>query len=125
MKYKEREIRVYLSEDAQKQYDELEALVKKERKDGISKSFNQQLLKSIDKKLGYLRMNPVAGESAQKPLPREFVMRYGINNLWIIDLVNYWRMFYTLKPNEIEIIALVLEWMNHNKYNRVFGRKKK
>jgi len=34
-------------------------------------------------------------------------------------------MLYTLKPYEVEIIALVLEWMNHDRYNKVFGRKGK
>jgi len=81
MKYKGRDIRVILSKEAQDQYDELKALADKEQKEGISKSFNQQLLKSIENKFAYLKMNPVAGESAQKPLPKEFVMKYRINNL--------------------------------------------
>lgn len=70
MKYKGREIKTVLSKEAEKQYDELKAAVKKERNEGITKSFNQQLLKSIESKLEYLKLNPVAGENAQKPLPR-------------------------------------------------------
>lgn len=125
MKYKGKEIKVVLSKEAQSQYDELKAIVEKERKEGITKSFDQQLLKSIDTKIAYLKMNPVAGDSAQKPLPNELIQKYGINNLWIMDLVNYWRLLYTLKSNEVEIISLVLEWMNHDKYNKLFGRKGK
>ena len=123
MKFRGKEIRIFLSKDAQKQYDELKADVEKEIKEGIAKSFNQQLLKSIDNKIEYLKTNPIAGDHAQKPLPKELIVKYDINNLWIIDLVGYWRMFYTLKPNEIEIIALILEWMDHDKYNKILGRE--
>ncbi|MFH0836700.1 MAG: hypothetical protein V1870_01080 [Candidatus Aenigmatarchaeota archaeon] len=123
MTYRGKNTRVFLSKDAQKQYDELKVVVERELKEEITKSFNQQLLKSIDNKIAYLKMNPVAGDHAQKPLPKELVSIYDINNLWIIDLVGYWRMFYTLKPNEVEIIALILEWMDHDKYNKMFGRK--
>jgi len=71
-----------------------------------------------------LKINPLAGENAQKPLPENLVSKYGINNLWIIDLVGYWRMLYTLNTSEVEIISLILECIDHNKYNKTFGRKK-
>ncbi|MEK6888413.1 MAG: hypothetical protein AABX14_05715 [Candidatus Aenigmatarchaeota archaeon] len=70
-------------------------------------------------------MNPLAGDHAQKPLPEKFVNEYDINNLWIIDLVGYWRMLYTLRTDEVEIVSLILEWINHEKYDKIFGRKKK
>ncbi len=123
MKYKGKEIRVVLSAEAQKQYDELKEEVEKEKREGVKSSFNQQLLKSLENKIEYLKMNPVAGDNAQKPLPKELITKYDINNLWIIDLVNYWRMLYTLKPYEVEIVAFILCWMDHGKYNKLFGRK--
>jgi len=125
MKFRGKEVKIILSKEAKHQYDELKLLVSKEQKTGIKGSFNQKLLKSIDNKIEYLKMNPVAGDHAQKPLPLNLVQRYGINNLWIIDLVGYWRILYTLKTSEVEIISLILEWMDHNKYNKIFGRKKK
>ncbi len=123
MKSTKRKIVTILSKDAAKQYDELKLISESERKQGIMNSFNQQLLKSIDQKISYLKTNPLAGDHAQQPLPCELVDKYGINNLWIIDLVNYWRMFYTLKPDKVEIIALVLDWVDHERYNKMFGRK--
>ena len=125
MKFKGKEVKVILSKEAKQQYDELKLLVSKEQKQSIKGTFNQQLLKSIDNRLDYLKMNPVAGDHAQKPLPSNLVQKYGINNLWIIDLVGYWRILYTLKTSEVEIISLILEWMDHEKYNKTFGRKKK
>jgi hypothetical protein len=34
-------------------------------------------------------------------------------------------MDYTLRNNEIEIIAFVLNIMDHDKYNKIYGYKKK
>ena len=125
MKFRGKEVEVVLSKDARQQYDELKSIAAKEQKNGVNNSFNQQLLKSIDSKIAYLKMNPIAGDHAQKPLPNYLVQKYGINNIWIIDLTGYWRMIYTLNSGEIKIISLVLEWMNHQKYDKVFGRKNK
>lgn len=125
MKFRGKEVRVVLSKEAKQEYDELKNLISEEKKKGMENSFNKQLLKSIDSKIEYLKMNPLAGDHAQKPLPSNLVSKYDINNLWIIDLVGYWRMLYTLHTSEVEIISLILEWMNHNKYDKTFGRKKK
>ncbi|GAI09304.1 unnamed protein product, partial [marine sediment metagenome] len=44
-----------------------------------------------------------------------------INNLFIYDLPSGWRLLYTLTtPNKIEIISVVLAWMNHKEYNKLF-----
>jgi hypothetical protein len=69
MRFRGKEVRVILSKNATQEYDELKILAEKEQKEGIKNSFNQQLLKSIDAKIQYLKMNPLAGDHAQKPLP--------------------------------------------------------
>lgn len=68
MKFRGKEVKVTLSKEATQQYDELKSIVSKEQKQGINNSFNQQLLKSIDNKINYLKTNPLAGDHAQKPL---------------------------------------------------------
>ncbi len=125
MKFRGKEVRVVLSKEAKQEYDELKGITLEEQKKGATNSFNQQLLKSIDNKIEYLKMNPLAGDHAQKPLPSNLVKKYDINNLWIIDLASYWRMLYTLHTSEVEIISLILEWMDHEKYDKTFGRKKR
>ena len=125
MKFRGKEVRVVLSKEAKQDYDELKGIASEEQKKGMANSFNQQLLKSIDNKIDYLKMNPLAGDHAQKPLPPGLVSKYEINNLWIIDLVGYWRMLYTLHTSEVEIISLILEWIHHDKYDNTFGRKKR
>lgn len=61
----------------------------------------------------------------QRLIPKEYVVKYGINNLWKYDLPNGWRLLYSLGKNEIEIIAIVLEWLDHKKYERRFGYRKR
>ena len=53
-------------------------------------------------------------------------MKYGITNLFRVELPNYWRMLYTLSngESEIEIIAFVLDLVDHKVYDKKFGYKK-
>jgi len=50
---------------------------------------------------------------------------YGITNLFRVELPQFWRMLYTLTndESEIEIIAFVLDVMDHKQYDRKFGYK--
>lgn len=54
-------------------------------------------------------------------IPKEYIEKYGIDNLWKYDLPNGWRLLYSLGKDEIEIIAIILEWLDHKKYERRFG----
>jgi len=40
-------------------------------------------------------------------------------------LSNFWRMIYTVKGNDIEIISFILDIVDHNTYNKIFGYRKK
>ena len=58
----------------------------------------------------------------KKLIPKTFIQRYRLNNLWIYNLRNGWRLLYTVAtPSKIEIIAVVLDWMDHKDYERLFG----
>lgn len=81
MRFRGKEARVILSKEADQEYRELKDAVEKEKKEGLTHSIKQQLLKSIDAKIQYLKMNPLAGEHAQKPLPPSLVQKYGIQPL--------------------------------------------
>lgn len=53
--------------------------------------------------------------------PKEYVIKYKINNLWKYDLPDGWRLIYTLNPlNQVEILSVILEWFNHKEYERRF-----
>ena len=121
-----KKIRVVLSEDANKQYEELNKIVGDELQRNIENSVHQQLLKSIKQKIELLKINPQAGIHIQKSLiPKLYKDKYDVNNLWKIDLSAYWRMIYMLKTDEIEITNFILDFIDHETYDKVFGYKKK
>jgi len=41
------------------------------------------------------------------------------------ELINFWRMLYTIKGDQIEIICFILDIMNHKEYDKKFGYRKK
>lgn len=118
--------KVIITGEAKEEFNELNKVVGKEVTKGITSSEHQTLLNSIKQKIELLRDNPEYGINIPKKLiPKEYVKLYDITNLWKINLSNYWRMIYTIRGNEIEIISLILDIMNHNDYNKKFGYKKK
>jgi len=119
-------VRVILSEDAIKQYNELNSIVSEEVKKGITNSIHQQLLRSINQKKDLLKINPQAGSHIPRPLiPTLYKQKYDVTNMWKIDLSNYWRMIYTLRTTEIEITDFILDFLDHETYDKIFGYKKK
>lgn len=86
------------------------------------------ILKSLTKKVELIKYNPHYGDPiAKKLIPKEYKERYGITNLFRVELPNYWRMLYTLTNGEsvVEIVAFVIDIQDHEKYNKVFRYKKK
>lgn len=82
----------------------------------------------MNKKVELIKENIHYGEPIGKDLiPKEYKEKYGITNLFWVELPNFWRMLYSLTNGEtkIEIIAFVLDVIDHKKYNKKFGYKKK
>ena len=119
-------IRVILSEEASKQYEELNRIAGEEIKNGVTNSFHQQLLKSINQKKDLLKINPQAGIHVPKSLiPKVYKDKYDADNVWKMDLSGYWRMIYTLRTTEVEITNFILDFLDHETYDKVFGYRKK
>jgi hypothetical protein len=79
------------------------------------------LYKFLDRATDDIKTNPKCGIAVPKRLiPKIYVQKYGINNLWKYDLPNAWRLVYSITGNEIEIIAILLEWFSHKDYERRF-----
>ncbi len=79
--------------------------------------------KGIIRAINDLRENAFSGIQIPKRLfPKEYVQKYGINNLWKYDLPRGWRLIYTVTAdNEVELISAILEWFDHKDYERKFG----
>jgi Txe/YoeB family toxin of Txe-Axe toxin-antitoxin module len=119
-----KEVKVVLSEEADKVYEELNEFVGEEKKRGVFSSFNQTLLRSIKRVKELLEKNPFAGNQIpKKRIPKKYLLKYGVENLWRIELANRWRLIYTITGNEIEIINFILDVFNHKRYDKVFGYK--
>ena len=85
-----------------------------------------QLLKSIDREKDNIKIYPQYGTHIpRRNISKAVINRYGTDRLWKVDLVGYWRMIYTITGDEVKIIAFVLEFMDHKKYDNVFGYRKK
>ena len=122
----DKEVWIEFSEDADTDYQELQKKVIEEKEQGTENSSNMQLLKSIERAINNLKIDPQYGiHIPRKIVSKAVVNRYGTDRLWKIDLVGYWRLIYTITGDEIKIIAFVLEFMDHKKYNKVFSYRKK
>jgi len=82
---------------------------------------DERLHKEIEKALNEICRDFSCGRNVKKKLiPKDLIKKYGINNLWIYNLRKDWRLLYSVGRNEVEVIAIVLNWMNHKEYERLF-----
>ncbi len=79
----------------------------------------------IKQKIELLKENPTYGIHIPKDrIPKKYIQEYELNNLWKVDLSGAWRMIYTLQGNEVEIIELIIDLMNHKDYEKKFNYRK-
>ncbi len=115
-------VRVILLDEADSEYKRLNEVVGQQIKEGKENTTEMQLLRSIKQKRDFIKVNPFYGDSIKKKLiPKS----YSVQNLWRVELTGYWRMLYTIKGDEIQIICFILDILNHDNYNKIFGYKKK
>ena len=89
------------------------------------RSEERQLLKYIERAVDDLKSDPYCGTLIpQNLIPRYYMKRFGgPENLWKYDLPNGWRLIYMIAANEVKILAVLLEWMDHKNYEKRFGYK--
>ncbi len=119
-------IRVILLDKAEAEYTELNVLVGQQIKECKETTIEMQLLRSIQQKLEFVKANPFYGNSIAKTLiPKEYITIYNAKNLWRVELTHFWRMLYTIKGNQVEIICFVLDIIDHKEYDKKFRYKGK
>ena len=92
----------------------------KESFDDLSKS-DPRLSKEIGKALNEICKDHLVGRQVKKKLiPKSLIREYKIKNLWIYNLRKNWRLIYSIDGDEVELIAIILDWMNHKEYERLF-----
>ncbi len=116
-----KKVRVIFSPEAEEVYNYL-------NKQAPFSKHEKMILNALHKKINLIKDNTHCGVPlAKKFIPEEYRINYGVINLFRIELPQFWRMLYTLTngESEVEIIAFVLDVVNHKKYNKKFGYKGK
>jgi len=119
-------IRVKLSAEAEEVYYYLNKELSEVERTGSKRTSEVQILQAFEKKKEIIKINHHYGEPiAKNKIPDIYKTKYGITNLFWVELPHFWRFFYTLSEgdSEIEIIAFVLDIIDHKKYNKVFKYK--
>ncbi|MEK6856059.1 MAG: hypothetical protein AABX66_02790 [Nanoarchaeota archaeon] len=113
-------VRVVLSPEAKEVYTTL-------NKNAENSKTDKMILKSINQKIELIKSNVHYGNPIAKDLiPEEYKIKYGAKNLFRVELPSFWRMLYMLTNNEeIEIVAFVLDIIDHPDYDKKFGYRKK
>ena len=113
-----KEVRIILSSEAEEVYKKLNAEAETNKQ-------SRMILKAINQKKELIKMNIHYGNPIAKDLiPEEYKQKYSANNLFRVELPAFWRMLYTLTNNEqVEIVAFVLDIIDHPTYDDKFGYK--
>ena len=98
--------------------------------DSLKKAFEQLKAAKGDEKKLYewlrrafndIEVNAFCGIQVPKKLiPKEYLQKYGVHNVWKHNLPNAWRLLYSVENQEIVVVSIILEWMNHKEYERKF-----
>ena len=116
-----RTARVVLSPEAEEVYYGLSERAK-------GSKIERSIVNAVKKKSELIKANFQYGDPVPKKLiPKEYILRYGISNLFRVELSDYWRLTYTVKgeEGEVEVVAFVLDIIDHDTYNKKFGYAKK
>ena len=91
----------------------------RELKDGDSeeRELHRWLLRAFED----IEKNVFCGVNVPKKLvPRVYIQKYGIRNLWKYDLPRGWRLMYSIVGNKAIVVSIILEWLPHKEYERRF-----
>jgi len=113
-------VKIILSKEAKEVYDYLNKM-------SLESKQERMILKAINYKFELIKNNFQYGDAVAKNLiPEEYSLKYGATNLFRVELPAFWRMIYTLNEsnNQVDIIAFVLDIIDHPTYNNKFGYRK-
>ncbi len=114
-------VRAVMHGQAKEAFEELNKVVGEQLRQGMQNSNEIQMLNSIKQKTELIKQNPFYGDNIKKQLiPKNL----NVPNLWRVELSQFWRMLYTIRGDNIEIICFILHIIDHPTYDKLFGYKK-
>ena len=85
-------------------------------------SSEKELFRFINQAMDNIEKNAFCGIQIPKnQIPKEYIKKYGVTNIWKYDLPNAWRLIYSIRGGKAIIVSVVLEWMTQKEYERRFG----
>jgi Txe/YoeB family toxin of Txe-Axe toxin-antitoxin module len=82
----------------------------------------KELFKFINQAIDNIEKNAFCGiQIPKKQIPREYIKKYEIANLWKYDLPNAWRLIYSIRGGKAFVVSIILEWLSHKEYNKRFN----
>lgn len=110
-----RPLRVIIHPDVESDYARREASARAPRKEDAA------LWRSFQGVVQRVKQDGQWGEVIPR-IPSYFVLRYGVRNLYCVDLAFFHRAFYTIEGRDI----IFLDFVSHDQYDRWFpGRKRR
>ena len=80
-----------------------------------------ELKRFIERAIEDIRLNPFCGIQIPKRLiPKEYIQKFNIRNVWKYNLPNAWRLIYSIEGGILKIVTIIIEWMDHKEYERLF-----
>jgi len=85
---------------------------------------NEKEYNLIKKGIDLLKQDYKSGDHVSKRNQKAYsyyIKKYGIKNLWKLNVSKDWRIIYTIRGSEVEVISIILESLSHKEYERKFG----
>ena len=80
-----------------------------------------ELHKWLERALDDIEENAFCGiQIPKKLIPRSYVKKYKLRNLWKYNLPNAWRLLYSVEHQGILVVSIILEWLGHKEYEPRF-----
>ncbi len=81
----------------------------------------RRLREWLERAFGDLEGNAFCGIQIPKRLiPKDYARKYSVHNLWKYNLPDAWRLIYSIENQEIIVVSIILEWLDHKEYERRF-----
>lgn len=92
-----KKVRIILSPEAEEVYKYLS-------EQAATSKIERGILRALNNKIEMIKINIHFGNPISRDkIPEEYHKKYGITNLFRIELPNYWRMLYSLTDNEAKV----------------------
>ncbi len=89
----------------------------------LAKTEDKRLYEWITRAFEDLELDSFSGiQIPKKLIPKEYEKKFGkLDNLWKYNLPNAWRLIYTVKRDQVVVLSIILEWLDHKEYEQRFN----